>query len=230
MTYPKGHPGAIAEQDPARPTAARPSDRRIGGKRTRRRPLRGRARRRGRATRQGRDPGDRPRLARGPATCDPAATTMTTADLQPYVRLLAGRGAGTSYPLAPGDNVIGRDPEAEISIDSPDISRRHARLQVTADAVLLTDLGSKNGVIANGQPIEGEVIIGHGTRFQLGDLVFEIHHPGSQVQQALRRAGETTVTRMPPRAEEPTTMALRWPLLATLIFAGIVIALVLTSK
>ncbi|MEZ4448223.1 MAG: FHA domain-containing protein [Nannocystaceae bacterium] len=155
----------------------------------------------------------------------------TTSDLQPYLRLCVGPGAGTSYPLVSGENVIGRDPRAEISIDSPDISRRHAQVRVTGDAVILSDLGSKNGVIIGGKPIQGEAPVGHGARFQLGDLVFEVHHPGSQVQQALARAGETTVTRMPPRADEaPTTMALRWPLLATLVFAVIVIVLVLGTE
>lgn len=156
---------------------------------------------------------------------------MTTSDLQPYLRLLAGPNAGTSFPLVSGENVIGRDPRAEISIDSPDLSRRHARVQVTNDAVILEDLGSKNGVIIDGKAIQGTSAVGHGARFQLGDLVFEVHHPGSRVREALARAGETTVTRMPPRADEaPATMALRWPLLATLVFGIIVIVLILGSE
>lgn len=53
-------------------------------------------------------------------------------------------------PLLTGGNVIGRAPDAAIQIDSPGISRHHARILVTHDGVTLEDLGSKNGSYVNG--------------------------------------------------------------------------------
>jgi pSer/pThr/pTyr-binding forkhead associated (FHA) protein len=48
-------------------------------------------------------------------------------------------------PLIAGDNVIGRDPNARVWLDSPSVSRRHAIIHVTDEGATLEDLGSKNG-------------------------------------------------------------------------------------
>jgi len=61
-------------------------------------------------------------------------------------------------PLHDGENIIGRDPEAVIVIDSPDVSRHHARLIVSAVAVMLEDLGSKNGTFMAGKRITSTVV------------------------------------------------------------------------
>jgi DNA-binding winged helix-turn-helix (wHTH) protein len=47
--------------------------------------------------------------------------------------------------LAPGENVIGRDPSCAVWIDAAGVSRRHARITVAADAATIEDLGSRNG-------------------------------------------------------------------------------------
>jgi DNA-binding winged helix-turn-helix (wHTH) protein len=48
-------------------------------------------------------------------------------------------------PLLSGENVIGRDPAARVWLDSPSVSRRHARILVEGRNATLEDLGSKNG-------------------------------------------------------------------------------------
>ncbi len=48
-------------------------------------------------------------------------------------------------PLAPGANVIGRDPACDVWIDARGVSRRHARLSVFPGVVTLEDLASTNG-------------------------------------------------------------------------------------
>lgn len=53
-------------------------------------------------------------------------------------------------PLVPGDNIIGRDPEARVWLDEPSVSRRHARIRVERDQLVLEDLGSKNSTHVNG--------------------------------------------------------------------------------
>jgi pSer/pThr/pTyr-binding forkhead associated (FHA) protein len=47
--------------------------------------------------------------------------------------------------LVAGDNVVGRDPDVRVWLDSPSVSRRHAIIHVEDDRVTLEDLGSKNG-------------------------------------------------------------------------------------
>lgn len=60
-----------------------------------------------------------------------------------------GPDAGRVVPLARGTYSIGRT-AADIRIDDPELSRTHARLTVTNETVLLTDLDSANGVWVDG--------------------------------------------------------------------------------
>lgn len=74
-------------------------------------------------------------------------------------------------PMAPGENVLGRDEEATVRIDSPGISRRHARILVDKDRVVLEDLDSKNGTFLNEERLEGPGVLQDGDTFRLGRLL-----------------------------------------------------------
>jgi DNA-binding winged helix-turn-helix (wHTH) protein len=77
-------------------------------------------------------------------------------------------------PLPDGETVIGREPEAGVSIDSLHISRRHARIVVSSGCAVLEDLGSKNGTYLNGQRITAPVELTEGDEIGVGHdlLVF----------------------------------------------------------
>ncbi|MDR3683073.1 MAG: GGDEF domain-containing protein [Geothrix sp.] len=53
---------------------------------------------------------------------------------------------------------LGRAPENGLCLREPEVSRRHARLQVSADlaSVELRDLGSTNGVFVNGKRVQAD--------------------------------------------------------------------------
>jgi DNA-binding winged helix-turn-helix (wHTH) protein len=76
--------------------------------------------------------------------------------------------------LPDGETVIGREPEAGVSIDSLHISRRHARIVVSSGRAVLEDLGSKNGTYLNGQRITTPVELTEGDEIGVGHdvLVF----------------------------------------------------------
>jgi DNA-binding winged helix-turn-helix (wHTH) protein len=80
----------------------------------------------------------------------------------------AVRVGGELLRLHAGENIIGRDPEAAIVIDSPDVSRHHARLLVTGDVVMLEDLGSKNGTFVAGKRITSPAIVRDGDEITAG--------------------------------------------------------------
>jgi hypothetical protein len=61
--------------------------------------------------------------------------------------------------LRPGECVIGRDPDATIVISSPDVSRRHARLFVADENVVIEDLGSKNGTFVDGERLSAPTAV-----------------------------------------------------------------------
>lgn len=57
--------------------------------------------------------------------------------------------------LRAGKLYLGRNPDCELAISDPAVSRRHARLWVTAAHIVIEDLGSQNGVHVNGERIQG---------------------------------------------------------------------------
>jgi hypothetical protein len=72
---------------------------------------------------------------------------------------------------------------AELVIDRPSVSRRHARLNGTRDALTLTDLGSSNGSSINGVPcMEGEIMyVAEGDQVVLGDACFTVSFEDARV-------------------------------------------------
>jgi len=58
--------------------------------------------------------------------------------------------------------VFGRDESCDITIPNRQVSRRHARITITEEGILLEDLRSKNGTHRNGKPISGPVLISDG--------------------------------------------------------------------
>ena len=70
--------------------------------------------------------------------------------------------------LRDGDTLIGRDPTAALSLDSSLVSWHHARLRVTATAVTVEDLTSKNGTTLRGQRIVGPTNVHDGDDIVVG--------------------------------------------------------------
>jgi hypothetical protein len=58
-----------------------------------------------------------------------------------------------SHSLCKPIMVIGRSIEADICVQGTHTSRRHARLFVDADAVVVEDMGSLNGTLLNNRPV-----------------------------------------------------------------------------
>lgn len=79
---------------------------------------------------------------------------------------------GRELPLLEGANVIGRGSDAAIHIDSPGISRSHARIVVALGEATVEDLGSKNGTYVNGIRITAPQRLFDGNEIRLGSLVF----------------------------------------------------------
>src|SRR5947209_12923593 len=56
--------------------------------------------------------------------------------------------------LAEGENLLGRDRDAVVWIDSATVSRRHARIVVTDGEAVIEDLGSRNGTSVGEEKIQ----------------------------------------------------------------------------
>lgn len=78
------------------------------------------------------------------------------------------------FDLPPGDTLIGRSPECQITIEDPLISRQHGRIIVRGGVATFVDLESRNGSRVNGRPVGEPVLLVDGDRVRLGaqELVF----------------------------------------------------------
>jgi DNA-binding winged helix-turn-helix (wHTH) protein len=75
-----------------------------------------------------------------------------------------------TFRLAEGENIVGRDPECEVWLDSDSVSRRHARIVVDSAErrVSLDDLVSKNGTDLRGSPVRERVELSDGDEIVFG--------------------------------------------------------------
>ena len=83
----------------------------------------------------------------------------------PHLRLLWGDRA---IPLSEGENLLGRVDGAAVCLDSPSVSRRHARIVVSGARATLEDLGSKNGTYVRGEKLSAAAPLLDGDEIRLG--------------------------------------------------------------
>jgi DNA-binding winged helix-turn-helix (wHTH) protein len=91
---------------------------------------------------------------------------------------------GRQIQLSEGENIIGREPEAAVWLDSSTISRRHARIVIAGTRATLEDLGSKNGTELRGTRLTGPVDLTDGDEMRVGSVVVTFRmpaRPGSTV-------------------------------------------------
>jgi hypothetical protein len=81
-----------------------------------------------------------------------------------------GHEAGTAYDLR-GGATLGRG-DAEIQLDDPFASSRHARITRQGQVLVLEDLGSTNGTYLNEEPLNGPQPLHPGDRVRIGDSEF----------------------------------------------------------
>lgn len=93
----------------------------------------------------------------------------------PNARMLSNDGR--QYALAIGSTIIGRGEQAQLRLADVGISRRHARLDFDGTRVVLTDLGSTNGTVVNGQRVSA-VALQPGDVVQFGTTTLTLHMDG----------------------------------------------------
>jgi FHA domain len=82
-----------------------------------------------------------------------------------------GHDAGMIYDLD-ADMVLGRGDQAEIRLEDPFASARHARVFEQGNIVVIEDLGSTNGTYLNEELLESPRPLHPGDRVRIGDSEF----------------------------------------------------------
>jgi predicted Zn finger-like uncharacterized protein len=117
-------------------------------------------------------PGDRTTRLDVDASLLPARASVPEGGLQllPGRRLslavLQGKDTGRIFKVERASVVIGRG-ESEISLDDPEVSRQHARLEVHGASVFVRDLGSTNGVFVDEVKVAEAELANH-SEFRVG--------------------------------------------------------------
>lgn len=114
--------------------------------------------------------GDRPRKARFIRTVHGFgyAFCVDVADERPRADAFVTFGR-KRFPLRHGANVLGRDPNADVTIDDATVSRRHAVITISGRKTTIEDLASKNGTFIDGVKLEGSAPLREGQNIVLGD-------------------------------------------------------------
>ena len=79
-------------------------------------------------------------------------------------------GAGIVHEVTHGGLTIGRDPDCDIVLESPEVSRRHATVAAAAGGFVISD-ESTNGVFVNGERVAGSHRLADGDVIRVGDAV-----------------------------------------------------------
>src|SRR5262245_10096997 len=88
----------------------------------------------------------------------------------PYFEVQLTQKMARVYDIA-HDMSIGRAPQCQIQLLSRAVSRRHARIEVGDQGeVIVSDVGTKNGIKLNGKRIQGAAIVQEGDKVIVGDV------------------------------------------------------------
>jgi len=94
------------------------------------------------------------------------------------LRGVSGPTFGKTYALV-GTMVVGRQPDCDIPIIAEEISRQHARLQVTPDGVMVEDMGSANGTFVNDKRVH-TALLKPGEELRMDTVRFMLMSPGME--------------------------------------------------
>jgi uncharacterized membrane protein YdfJ with MMPL/SSD domain len=107
----------------------------------------------------------------GTATMSPPV--VRRAPVLPVGRLHSiGGSVGTDTITLPRSQPfrIGRDPSSELQVFDVRISRNHAKIEYRNGEFVVSDLGSTNGVVIDGQRISGPTVLRDNDRIEFGNM------------------------------------------------------------
>ena len=144
-------------------------------------------------------------------------STTSIGNMEHYDLMLELVGAGLdgrTYYLHEGVNLLGSSDRCHIRIPDGTISRNHLEILVEKYQVIIQDLGSTNGTLVNGVPVE-RAHLRPGDRIVLGDVELVYH---VSLKRASGHAGacdygtrwQVDQTRLIGHTKKATTMALDW--------------------
>ena len=134
------------------------------------------------------------------------------------IRVMTGARAGAVLHLDKPVLVLGRQKDADVRFDAQkdiDVSGRHAEIRLQDGRYAITDLGSTNGTLVNGERISGPRQLANGDRVQLGGK-------GPEVEVRVHRGSRGSTEERIAVAVKKQTAGLRYAMIgaAVVVVAG----------
>lgn len=85
----------------------------------------------------------------------------------------AGRFQGATWRIGASPIVVGRGTDADVQVDDPAVSRRHARFELFGGRTMVTDLGSTAGTTVNQRAVLAPTELRDGDEVRLATLVMQ---------------------------------------------------------
>ncbi|NVJ23938.1 FHA domain-containing protein [Myxococcus sp. AM011] len=104
-----------------------------------------------------------------PAARRTSPVSAAPASASPRLICVAGPKSGEEFSLEDGEYVIGRAADNPICIPDTSVSRKHVMVRKAGAAWMVSDLGSGNGTLVNGEAIGEETPLANGDVITLGD-------------------------------------------------------------
>jgi pSer/pThr/pTyr-binding forkhead associated (FHA) protein len=112
----------------------------------------------------------------------------------PIFTVQVGYDKSLDLDIKEGETIIGRELDCDIILDTPNASRRHAKVVRKEHQVTIEDMNSSNGTFVNSTPIDKPYTLKHLDVFQIGDSVFVYKDTDipSELQVAGPKIGQKT--------------------------------------
>jgi hypothetical protein len=114
------------------------------------------------------------------------------------------------FELDQDSYIIGREAGAEIVIEDPQVSRRHAQLTRQGMSYLIEDIGSTNGTYVNGKRVTAPMLLSNGDMIGLADTIvlavqapLTVNEDATVVSEAAHYAPPTQPAFTPPKVQPP---------------------------
>ncbi len=99
------------------------------------------------------------------------------------LKFISGKYQGGEFPLKAEKNVvIGRSSELDMVLVEDMVSRKHAKITITAGKITIEDLGSTNGTFVNGEKVKS-TRLKEGDRILIGTSILKLVRQGSNVAE-----------------------------------------------
>jgi pSer/pThr/pTyr-binding forkhead associated (FHA) protein len=112
---------------------------------------------------------------------DDGRTRMRMALPKFVLRGVSGVTFGKLFPVH-GSMRVGRSSDCDICIQSDEISRHHARLQLVPDGVMVEDTASANGTYVNDQRVTAPTLLKPGGELRMDVVRFLLVAPGRETE------------------------------------------------